>query len=383
MLFLIFINLLFCQSYKISGDRLYGSRVASVVFINSDYNLGSGIVISEDGHIITNYHVVEGLSSEDLDFYFYDGIQNYSDLIQQSDAFEGEIIYIDKSKDLALLKVYTSQDNIYPIEFADPQSTSVGSQVFAIGHPTGEDFNNPMLWSFTEGIINRIAREEWSYGVGGLLGWWTGEDNYTVNVNTIFTQTPINSGNSGGLLMNAKGKMIGVNTWSDENMMNVSGAINIDEVITFISDSGINTSNKYANKKDSWSKTPSEEIIFNFEEIIGPKEYGGIGFRYHTYLDRNEISVEMVAPEDEDDPIYILLDLNLDGIGNVMLYDIEDDESFSYWSIDIDLDGYIDWEGDIIEEKKKKKYEKLIDKIEDLLIETFAEIYNQGFLDDW
>lgn len=376
----IFYIILFCsfvvaQSYKVSGDRLYSSRVTSVVFIDSDYGLGSGIVISESGHIITNYHVVEDLSSEDLYFYFYDGIQNYNDLIEESDAFEGEILYIDKSKDLALLKVDTSQANIYPIEFADPQSTSIGSQVFAIGHPTGEDITNPMLWSFTEGIINRIAREEWSYGVGGLLGWWRGEDNYTVNANTIFTQTPINSGNSGGLLMNAQGQMIGVNTWSDDSMMNVSGAINVDEVIAFIADSGINTNSKSPRKNIQLER----EIVFNLEEVVEPN--GDEGFVYHTYFDRNEISVELIVPANEDDAVYILLDLNLDGTGNVVLYDIEEDESFSYWEIDIDLDGYIDWEGDVIKDKKKRKYAKLVDKIDALLIDTFTELDNQGFFE--
>ena len=56
-------------------------------------------------------------------------------------------------------------------------------------------------------------------------------------------------------------------------------------------------------------------------------------------------------PKDDDEAVYILLDLNLDEVGNVMLYDIEDDGSFSYWEIDIDLDGYIDWEGDITKDK--------------------------------
>ena len=96
----LFFSLAIAQSYKVAGDRLYISKVESVIFIDSEYGLGSGIIISEDGHIITNYHVIENLSSEDLYFYFYDGIQNYDDLIEDSDAFEGEILYTNKFKDL-------------------------------------------------------------------------------------------------------------------------------------------------------------------------------------------------------------------------------------------------------------------------------------------
>tara|TARA_Y100001970_G_scaffold290516_1_gene424529 strand:+ start:5959 stop:7104 length:1146 start_codon:yes stop_codon:yes gene_type:complete len=371
----LFFSLAIAQSYKVAGDRLYNSKVESVIFIDSDYGLGSGIIISEDGHVITNYHVIENLSSEDLYFYFYDGIQNYDDLIEESNAFEGEILYTNKFKDLALLKIDAFQGNISPIEFADPKSVSVGSQVFAIGHPTGDN-NNPMLWSFTEGIINRIARDEWPIEEEGFWGWLTGEISYVVDVNTIFTQTPINSGNSGGLLMNTKGEMIGVNTWSDESMMNVSGAVNVDEVIAFIAESGINLDSKSSRKKGIQF---DGETVFNIEEIVDPAV--GAGFVYDTYLDGNKIEVELIMPKDDDEAVYILLDLNLDEVGNVMLYDIEDDGSFSYWEIDIDLDGYIDWEGDITKDKMKRKYTKFIAKIDELLIDNFTELDNQGFLE--
>ena len=175
--------------------------------------------------------------------------------------------------------------------------------------------------------------------------------------------------------MNAQGQMIGVNTWSDDSMMNVSGAINVDEVIAFIADSGINTNSKSPRKNIQLER----EIVFNLEEVVEPN--GDEGFVYHTYFDRNEISVELIVPANEDDAVYILLDLNLDGTGNVVLYDIEEDESFSYWEIDIDLDGYIDWEGDVIKDKKKRKYAKLVDKIDALLIDTFTELDNQGFFE--
>ena len=366
-----FFSLAVCQSYKVSGERLYNSKVESIVaIVDSEDGIGSGIVISEDGHVITNYHVIEGLSSEDLFFYFHDNIQNFDDLLENSLYFEGEIIYTDKSKDLALLKVDTSQDNIYPIKFADPNSILVGSQVFAIGHP---DY---MLWSFTEGIINRIAREEWSYAVGGLSGWWAGEDDYTVNANTIFTQTPINAGNSGGLLMNSEGEMIGVNTWSDESMMNVSGAINIDEIIAFIRKSGIHIDSIRPTKRNT---DINESAVFNLKEV----EYdnGDEGFMYYTYFNGNKISVELGVPKIEDNATFIAIDLNLDDIRDVHLYDIDDDESFSYWEIDINLDGYIDWKGDTTTDKKKKKYRKFINEIDALLIENFSDLEDQGFFE--
>tara|TARA_B100000427_G_scaffold257056_1_gene220809 strand:+ start:95 stop:1294 length:1200 start_codon:yes stop_codon:yes gene_type:complete len=395
LLFLICITTINAQSYKVAGDKLYNSKVQSVIFISSDYNLGSGVVISKVGHVITNYHVVEGLSSEDLSFYFYNGIQNYDTLIEQGDFFEGEILYTDKSKDLALLIVDTPKNNIRPIEFADQRSTSVGSQAFAIGHPTG--YGDPLLWSFTEGIINRIAKDEWSYR-SGLIGWLLGEEDYTVSANTIFTQTPINPGNSGGLLMNAQGEMIGINTWVDESMVGVSGAISIDEVINFIDDSGIDINNKYHSSKTK-SPESDNELMKGFKSIISNDEIAVFnvydledpkvseGFRYHTYFEGNEISIEVVVPKKynsnpkKEEAAYILLDLNLDGVGNITLYDVKDDESFSYWEIDIDLDGYIDWEGDIEKAKKKRAYSNIVNKIDDLITDTLAELYKEGFFD--
>ncbi|MFL2490325.1 MAG: hypothetical protein ACJ0RA_01700 [Candidatus Neomarinimicrobiota bacterium] len=68
-----------------------------------------------------------------------------------------------------------------------------------------------------------------------------------------------------------------------------------------------------------------------------------------------------------------------------MLYDVEEDDSFSHWEIDIDSDGYIDWEGDV-GDKKKRKHTKFISTVDDLLMETFLILDDEGFLDrleDW
>ena len=371
MLFLIFINLLYCQSYKVSGDTLYKQAVRSVVFIDSDFGLGSGVIISDEGHIITNYHVIEDLSDDEIYVYIYEGIHNYEKLIEDSEYYTVEILSVDKSKDLALLKLEEETDDISPIFLAYDEDITIGSQVFAIGHPTSDE---PYLWSFTEGIVNRIAIEEWSYATGGLIGWFLGEDDYQVSSNIITTQTPISGGNSGGLLMNSDGNLVGINTYSVDDLMNVSGAVAVDEVITFLESNDIEVIDF---DEDPSIERNSFDLVYNFQ-ILDANKLNDTGFSYNTIFESEEALIELIVPGDEDEAAYIGIDFNSDNLYDVILYDVDDDESFSYWQIDLDNDGDYEWSGDIEIDFKKRKYRKFSNKIDLMLIETFAEINNLG-----
>lgn len=137
---------------------------------------GSGVIMSEDGYIITNNHVVE---SGDL----------FTVVMSDSTTYQAELIGTDEQTDLAVLKI--EAEGLTAAEFGDSDEIQVGDRAFAIGSPGGVEFQN----SFTGGFISAINR------------------NVTINdrvMTLIQTDTAINPGNSGGALINSSGQVIGI-----------------------------------------------------------------------------------------------------------------------------------------------------------------------------
>ncbi|MEH6358367.1 MAG: DegQ family serine endoprotease [Pseudomonadales bacterium] len=138
-------------------------------------SLGSGFIISDDGYILTNNHVVEGADKVMVR------------LIDRRE-FEAKVIGLDARSDLALLKI--DADDLPVVELADPDDIKVGEWVMAIGSPLGFDY------SVTAGIVSATGRTSF-------------RDSY---VPFIQTDVAINPGNSGGPLFNLDGKVVGINT---------------------------------------------------------------------------------------------------------------------------------------------------------------------------
>ncbi len=142
--------------------------------------LGSGFVISEDGYIVTNNHVIAEADEITIEFYPGEG--------QPAKSLEAEVVGTDPNTDLALLKVEPGSPLRY-VEFGDSEAARVGDWVMAMGNPLGQGF------SVSAGIVSAKARS--------LRGTY---DDY------IQTDAAINRGNSGGPLFNMDGQVIGVNT---------------------------------------------------------------------------------------------------------------------------------------------------------------------------
>lgn len=154
---------------------------------------GSGVVWDEQGHIVTNYHVVGSSLSKNpssgqvvarVNILASDGVQK---------NFEGKLIGADRTKDLAVLKVEASKELLRPIKVGPSNSLKVGQQCLAIGNPFGFDH------TLTVGVIgglNRDINSQTGVTIGG----------------GIQTDAAINPGNSGGPLLNSKGYLIGINT---------------------------------------------------------------------------------------------------------------------------------------------------------------------------
>lgn len=150
---------------------------------------GSGIIISDNGYILTNNHVVDSSSSSSY-YELSSATKVTVSLYNDDKEYEAEIVGQDDQTDLAVIKIDAS--GLTAAEFADSDSVKVGEFAMAVGNPLG------LGSSTTTGIISALNREI------------TDSDGKTYTL--IQTDAAINSGNSGGALVNSEGKVIGVNT---------------------------------------------------------------------------------------------------------------------------------------------------------------------------
>lgn len=189
-------------------------------------NIGSGFIISDDGLIVTNRHVVSDTEA------------TYSVLTSDDKKYEVEKIYRDPLNDLAILKI--NAKNLKPISLGDSSKLKLGQLVIAIGTPLGE-FRNTV----TAGIISGLGR-------GITAG--SPFENYVERLdNVIQTDAAINPGNSGGPLINSAGQAIGVNTAVSQEGQNIGFAIPINVV---------------------------KDLIDNFQKAGGKIERPFLGIRY-------------------------------------------------------------------------------------------------------
>ena len=171
--------------------RCIGSVVSIVTVTPSGKASGTGIIMSEDGYVITNHHVIESA-------------QAVSVLTSDNQEYAASVVGSDETSDLAVLKV--EAEGLQAAEFGDSSVLQVGDSVAAIGDPLGTALRGTM----TDGIISAINRD------------------LTVNDRTmslIQTNAALNNGNSGGPLINCYGQVIGINTMKMSNFYSSSTTV--------------------------------------------------------------------------------------------------------------------------------------------------------------
>ncbi|RYD39355.1 MAG: trypsin-like serine protease, partial [Verrucomicrobiaceae bacterium] len=155
-------------------DYFFGSRGRNRTAERTQSALGSGVIVSKEGHIITNHHVIEGM--DEIRVQLTDG-----------SIEPAELIGSDKGVDIAVLRVKAK--NLQPLPFGDSEGVRVGQMVFAIGNPFG------LQETVTQGIVSAKGRAISDSGVELLQ-----------------TDAAVNPGNSGGPLLNLRGEIIGINS---------------------------------------------------------------------------------------------------------------------------------------------------------------------------
>lgn len=177
---------------------------------------GSGIIISDDGYIVTNNHVVDSSSSNSSYSYYSlsDATSVKVKLYGSDETYDAKIVGKDSQTDLAVLKI--EKTGLTAAEFTDSDQAVVGEFAMAVGSPLGLDT------TVTTGIISAVNREVESDGTKYVC---------------IQTDAAINSGNSGGALVNSEGKVIGINTLklSGSGVEGIGFAIPINSTLDVIS----------------------------------------------------------------------------------------------------------------------------------------------------
>lgn len=187
----------------LSATEVYNANLPSVVGINGNVTTniwgqtvknavsGSGFVISSDGYIITNYHVINGVS--DISVFFSDGT-----------SYDAQVVGGEEDNDIAVLKI--DAQNLRPVVLGDSNAIQIGEHVYAVGNPLGE-----LTFTLTGGYVSAKDREITTSG-GTVM-------------NMIQTDAAINSGNSGGPLFDQYGQVVGIVSAKFSGSSNASSTV--------------------------------------------------------------------------------------------------------------------------------------------------------------
>ena len=176
--------------------QFFGSQMPNIPDEQIQRGMGSGFVVSSDGLILTNAHVVEG--SDEVKVTLKNGA-----------SYDGKVMGTDSLTDVAVIKIETNEE-LPAVTFADSDRLQPGEWAIAIGNPLGLDN------TVTTGIVSATGRTSAQVGVADKL------------VSFIQTDAAINPGNSGGPLLNAKGEVIGINTAIIQNAQGLGFAIPVN-----------------------------------------------------------------------------------------------------------------------------------------------------------
>ena len=192
-----------------SDAEVYAANVNSVVSINTTgtsgtnffgqpvqtASAGSGFVLTKDGYIVTNYHVVKDADTVKVTMY-------------NGDEYDAKYVGGDEDYDIAVIKVEAA--DLQPVTLGDSEKLNVGDHVLAVGNPLGE-----LTFSLTAGVVSALDREVTLSG--------------NVTMELIQTDCAINSGNSGGALFNSYGEVVGI-TNAKYSSSSSSGSASIDNI---------------------------------------------------------------------------------------------------------------------------------------------------------
>jgi len=302
--------------------EVYRAAAPSVVLVLTDDGFGSGALVSADGQIITNLHVVG--DADEVGVIFKPKAEG--DHIEDADILVAKVIRRDEVADLALIQVAEAPEGVVPLVVGDVSNIEIGADVHAIGHPTGNS------WTYTRGIVSQIRRD----------APWDVDDGFSHRSTLIQTQTPINPGNSGGPLLDDDLRIVGVNSFIGEGE-GLNFAVSGDDVKAFLARSG----DRYAEAPKT-PKAPSRRAKACKPTAVdswpSKGELPGVTYLLDYDCD-GEGDVVANVPDDESEAIMYFSDEDGDGRTDTFIFDADRDDLPDAAFYDTDGDGELDLQG--------------------------------------
>jgi S1-C subfamily serine protease len=303
---------------------IYRSSSPAVVMVVTKDGVGSGVLISSSGDIVTNWHVVS--NSSEVAVVFKPIIEGTR--VTRSDARSARVLRVDQVAVLALLRVDGIPSSSRPLALGFMDEIEIGADVHAIGHPTGE------TWTYTKGIVSQIRRDY----------TWTAATKLAHQASVIQTQTPINPGNSGGPLLGDSGRIIGINTFKSAGAEGLNFAVTVDEVRNFLSRS----SSRYATAVPAsppsvaaaGCKTGELRELYENVSEDGSMDVTG----YDADCD-GKPDLELRLPKDKKRAAMLVFDVNKDSRPDIVVFDFDRDGKWDRSFHDTDYDGKWDLVG--------------------------------------
>lgn len=307
---------------------IYQRVSAGTVLIVTEDGLGSGAVITNEGHILTNEHVV-GNSNKVKVFFKPLGASND---FKSSVETIGTVLKVNSQTDLALVKVDRLPNSVRPIPLKIDGPPSIGEDAHAVGHPRGE------VWSYTKGYVSQYR---------SAYKWSTGSSDPVRVADVIQTQTPINPGNSGGPLVNSEGRMIGINSFGDPKSPGLNFAVAGSTIQDFLKQNGSirarassgNSSvgslpnancgkGPIGEKRGEWRSRPATLVFFDPDC-------------------KGRATVVKIVPDNRDEPIsYFIGDKDSNDKKEIALIDLDRNGTIDVTLVDLDGDGKWDLVGE-------------------------------------
>ena len=286
--------------------KVYKQLSKSVVLINADGEIGSGVVISNDGKVLSNWHVVKDKSSVLVAFK-----PKIGNKPTKNSYYLAHVAQVNIEKDLALLQLDNKNltSNITPLKLSNIEGIEVGQDVFSIGHPLGE------LWTFNTGLVSQIRTD---------YTWTTSNIKHSSDY-IIQTQNSISRGNSGGPLVNENNELLGINTLSKSAGQNLNFSISVSDIKSFL-----NQSNDKTIQNDYLESTP------NFIKYNIVKTKHGIDVK------GNKISRAYVDSDNNGKIDISLIDIHRNGKWNLFYADANENNIYEEKKVDRNGDGIIE-----------------------------------------
>jgi S1-C subfamily serine protease len=312
-------NLILEETRGVGGITVYKKASPAIVLVLTNEGTGTGSILDNVGHLLTNWHVIKGYDQVAIFFKPERDIE-----LKEEQLYFAKVIKVDQVTDLALLKIKNPPGNLPVLELGNINDVEVAQDVHAIGHPGGE------IWTYTKGIISQIRPNyKWKYN-----------DTVEHVSRVIQTQTPINPGSSGSPLLNDNSEVIGINSFIREGE-GLNYAVSVDVIQEFLE----RRNSRLAGRPSTTSQIApvSKEPSYYRYDTNGD----GIDDLIEGDSDGNGLIDMYIVDLNQDGRIdHVKLDQDENGKIDTVAYDTNGDGKYDTWAYDTNEDGYMDqWRG--------------------------------------